>query len=501
MRTPSPTTLAPTPHLVQQLFVNVKAGFADKSLPTIRAGLDACLVALEDLGVDFRVCVFEASDGLPDIQRVASIGHHLTQLRRYFSGLSLATTSWSQWRISWSSTQGNAYTESNFLQDINAVAEPFKMLFYRKRLQAPFTTTVGWIFKTFDRTNCNDLQEFLTHELALMGFRSPFALYLKVPFAGAPLPPDRAPSSRSSLAVHVDTITGHHKLLYQKLKLLLKSNRLARYTNWKWKLFPTFQRDLDPSDQKELLKVMAKQKLMKQSIATLTLNTVLDLDARLCDTTVRSFLLSHRTGLRSTILGIDRDPTSLSTFTITASVSLRAEAFQLVQFIPISLVQTFGPAGQAALSEEGVFLLEDQYWDSSTDQPRSRFSDDLRADHETDEGDIVIILANLPSDLLEEGARPAVTPFPMDTDNMTHASFNTLGQSKPTASMSVTPVATTIPVAWTPSPSLPAGALPVVVPPGGVPLSDKDREIPCLRLQLANTLGSGEALARPNEGS
>lgn len=89
----------------------------------------------------------------------------------------------------------------------------------------------------------------------------------------------------------------------------------------------------------------------------------------------------------------------------------------------------------------------------------------------------------------------------MDTDNMTHASFNTLGQSKPTASMSVTPVATTIPVAWTPSPSLPAGALPVVVPPGGVPLSDKDREIPCLRLQLANTLGSGEALARPNEGS
>lgn len=170
------------------MFVNVKAVFSDKSLATIKATLDDCLIALGELGGSFQVCVFDPSERLPSITSIASIGHHLTHLRRYFSGLVLSTTSWSQWHISWLAPESGsaAYSDTDFLNDVNALVDPLKFVFYRKRLQAPFTTTVGWIFKTHDKTNCEDLHSFLAQELATTGVNAPFAFITKFPLLALP---------------------------------------------------------------------------------------------------------------------------------------------------------------------------------------------------------------------------------------------------------------------------------------------------------------------------
>lgn len=326
------------------------------------------------------------------------------------------------------------------------MAEPLQFTFYRKRLQAPFTTTVGWIFKSSDKTNCQDLHAFLARELALVGFDHPFAVYHKVPFAGAAQPPPALLTKDISPAVHVDTITGVHKILYQKLKTLLKSNRLSTYTNWRWKLFPAYQRDLDPTDQKELLTVIAKQKILKKSIASVVINTIMNLEEPLGNIdTVRSFLLSQRDASsgRPLVLGLERDPAHPSSFVVTASLALRPSLLKFLHFLPIYLVQTFGQQGQAALSEEGLFLLEDQYWDPIEQLPRSRFSDDLRADHEQDEGDIVIILDNLPgAELLDSSDRPLALPFAIDSDQLSHASFDTVGHRRTPAPRSSNPHST-----------------------------------------------------------
>lgn len=287
---------------------------------------------------------------------------------------------------------------------------------------------------------------------------------------------------------------------------------------------------------------MAKQKVLKKSISSLTLHTIIDLDYPLgSGLSVRSFLLSHRSGSRATILGLDRDTASPSIYNVTTSAALRSEAIRFVQFLPIQLTHLFGSPGQGALSNEGLAALEDQYWDSTTDLPRSRFSDDLREDHDKDEGDIVFILENLPSDLFQErqeGTRPADTPFPLDTDNITHASFDTVGHSRPirpAAAGAVTvlvspPASTTLPpsasshcshpgstsLGQEPPHSFAAGHSttlePVVspqagrsTPPSMLPQqapddsSLKDAEIRSLRQQLAAlTNGSGGASAPPN---
>lgn len=452
----TPATVDPS---MPQLFVTVKATFPNRSLPTIKAKLDECLELMEGLGMHIRVCVFDHKDNLPEIQRISAIGHHLTQLRQYFSGLSLSTTSWSQWRLSWRVDPNNPYSSSDFLNDLHASVEPLNFVFYPKRLQAPFTTTVGWMFKTSDRTNCTDLHAFLKPVLERLGFTVPFALYHKVPFAGAAKPATSTPSAPSAPAVHIDTIAGSSQRLYQLIKNILKGPHLSRYTNWKWKLFPVLQKDLDQSDQRELLTVMAKQKILKKSIASGVINTVLDLDILVDDTTtVRSFLLhqlpqppASSSQTRPIVLGIDRDPHHPSTLTATSSMALRADLLHLIHFLPILLTHHYGKRGQAALSEEGLFLLEDQYWDSVVNRPRSRFSDDLCADHERDDGDIVIILDDLPKELLE-GASSGTIPFPLDSDSVTHASFNTLGHRRPT----LPPPAVTVPFQSTPEPTDPS---------------------------------------------
>lgn len=487
-----PPPLVPTVH---HLFVNVKATFPDKQLTTIKAKLEACMLALTGMNVGFRLCCFDAQDNLAPITSTDQIGHHLTQLKRYFSGLSLNLTSWTQWKISWQVEVHLRYNENDFLSDANAVLEPLHIMLYRKRLQEPFTVTVGWLFKTSDRTNCDDLYSFLVPELQSLGFTQPFAVYHKVPFAGGASPDQSSltPSLRSP-AVHFDTIAGFQQLLYQRLKSLLKSPRMALYTNWKWKLFPVFKREMDQADQRELQKAMAKQKIVKKSVASCAINTIFDLECSLGPMSLRHFLLSQRVKGRHLILGLDRDAMHPSSFLASSSVTLRADLLQLVHFLPIRLAHQFGQMGQGSLSEEGLFLLEDQYWDSTTDSPRSRFSDDLREDHE-DDGDIVIVLENFPGDL---PAPDSGHPFPIDPDNLTQASFNTIGHSRPSpTSLFVSPPPAPTTAHGLVGDSPPAPHAPSSIPPAtpalpaapAEPLSAREaslmQELADLRSQLA----------------
>lgn len=471
-----PSTISPR-HYV---YVNVKATFPSKLISAIKEKLGECLEVLVGMDMGFQLCCFDPSDNLPPVTAIGPIGHHLTQLKRYFFGISLNPTSWSQWRISWASSQSTSYTDLEFLSEVNALVAPLQFICYKKRLQAPHTTTVGWIFKTSDRTNCDDLHTFLASELRRVGFHTPFALYHKVPFAGA-AQPDSTPTYNRSPAIHVDTIVGSQLILYQRLKNLLKSDRMNSYTNWKWKLFPPFRRDMDPRDQRELHKVIAKQKILKQSIASCVINTLIDLDSLLSpSTTVRAFLLAQKTGVRRIVLGLDRDPSQPSSFLATSSIHLRSDLSALTTFLPIHLTHQFGQQGQDALSEEGLFLLEDQYWDHDENCPRSKFSDDLRNDHEEDAGDIVIVLENLPSALLTIDQRPLDTPFAMDSDNITHASFNTIGHSRPPTEFSPSGAAATS------SPMARAPSTRITPNPQETREASLQREVNALRTQLSS---------------
>lgn len=87
---------------------------------------------------------------------------------------------------------------------------------------------------------------------------------------------------------------------------------------------------------------MAKQKIIKQSIASCVLNTVIDLNSQLDSGTLRSFLLGQRSNNnQSVILGLDRDPSSPSSFVATTSLVLRAELLELVDSLPSHSFNTF----------------------------------------------------------------------------------------------------------------------------------------------------------------
>lgn len=175
------------------LYVTVKLSIEERSLILLIARLNLVLQGFKNLSIDFQVCGFDPDAQLSPISEVTSIGPKLTQLQRYFHGLYLSKTSWSQWHVSWVPPQ-DGYSASEFLTDANAVLSEFNSSMYAKWLQRPFTATAGWIFKTLEHTDLITLKLFLEQELrSSYDFTGEFALYRKVPFLGAASPPTPPP--------------------------------------------------------------------------------------------------------------------------------------------------------------------------------------------------------------------------------------------------------------------------------------------------------------------
>lgn len=274
-----------------------------------------------------------------------------------------------------------------------------------------------------ERLDTSALQDFLCTELKKAGFDHPIAVYLKIPFQGAASPPKQDNKTGSARrAVHIDSESSQHLLVWQRIRWLLKSPSMRSYTNWHWKLFPAFNKNLDAKTQRELQTAIAKQNLVDKFTTVIRCNAILDPDSPLGVGTLRTYLLSLKTANQYLILGIDRDLKAPGELLFSTGVKLRNELQQFVDFLPITLVHTYGTLGRGLLSSHGLVMLDDQYWDEEEDRPGSRFSDDLYNEHTQDDGDIVIILENLPDSLAD---RPSELGSAFQPDEITHASFTT----------------------------------------------------------------------------
>lgn len=110
----------------------------------ITAALTAILKGLQELKVHFQVCGYDPADQMPPVTKIASIGSNLSQLTRYFNRLRLAKVSWTYWRVSWVPPV-HSYSTDQFLLDCNAVLSGHQGRFFEKRLQVPYSATVGYL--------------------------------------------------------------------------------------------------------------------------------------------------------------------------------------------------------------------------------------------------------------------------------------------------------------------------------------------------------------------
>lgn len=416
------------------LYCTVKLSTDGKSLDDLTSRLTVVLKNLGNLNIEFQLLVYNPMDALPPVSKLDSIGSKLTQYQRYFHGIYLAKTTWSQWRVSWVSPY-QGYTATHFLTDANAVLSEFNSSMYAKWLQLPFTATAGWIFKSLDHTDLVTLKLFLESELRTdHDFEGPFALYRKVPFLGTA----RSPSSTSNetrqasgRAIHVDTVDSLCTTLWQKLNRLLKSPAMKKLHNFEWKFVPQYHSRRSAEDQNQLKISAAKQKLVYKAIATVTCDYFLDIELPFTDqaVTLRRFFLDQRLQDQGSpiILAIDRSENNADEYVFTAAQEHREALSSLIQFSPIRLYRSFGPDIERKLSVTGIAALQDQYWDDDQNIPRSRFSDSLRDDH-LDDRDIRIVFDNLP-EMLAGSKRPGDT-VGLDIDDITQASFTTQGHSR-----------------------------------------------------------------------
>lgn len=173
----------------KDLFLLANLTFKEKTIAYIKQSLSSILHGLQELKVHFQVCGYDPSENMLAITKLESIGSNLSQMTRYFNHLRLAKSSWTYWRVSWiPPTQ--SYTVDQFLLDCNAILSNHHGRFFEKRLQVPYSATVGWLFKSTDKLDKEALHECLKRELELLGSTSttPFALYSKEPFKGAAQP-------------------------------------------------------------------------------------------------------------------------------------------------------------------------------------------------------------------------------------------------------------------------------------------------------------------------
>lgn len=415
------------------LYCTVKITAEGKSLDSLTLRLTQLLTGLQNLNIDFQLLGYDQAENMPTVTKVTSLGTKMTQFQRYFHGLYLAKTTWSQWRVSWIPPH-LGYTHTQFLTDANAVFSEFDSSIYAKWLQLPFTATAGWIFKSLEHTDLLTLKLFLETELANhYNFSGPFALYRKVPFTGQVLPPHKQATSvqASGRAIHVDTADSLATTLWQHLHKLLKSKAMKKFHNFEWKFIPQFHSRRSNTDQLHLKTTAAKQKLVYNAIATVTCDFYLDIESPMNEDgfTLRRFFLDQCLPGQSVplVLAIDRADKNGDEYIFTAAKENHESLGSLIHFSPIILFREVGNDVKRKLSIQGLAALEDQYWDDQLNLPRSKFSDSLRDDH-MDDRDIRIVIENLPESLL--GVKRPGDTAGLDLDDITQPSFTTQGACK-----------------------------------------------------------------------
>ena len=295
----------------------------------------------------------------------SALGHSITQLTMYFHELHIRN----EFPVTYVAILlGFSMEYKEFMAYVKLMLPEVHAMLYKRALQAPYVTCLGWLLGTHDDLALSPLESLL-QEVVVKMTPTPIpppmlALSYKPIWDGSKKSDRKKDTSHSGRqgiwAAHVDVETAHAATLRSLLKRVLTSSAITSYTNLPLLLVPLLTARTLQREAEDIHAARAKQASIHASIAKHYSSKIRALDrvlASLDNATLRTTLMAVKS-FDGKHLFLSIDPSWNGTgYTVVYPAKYSDSAYEFVEYLPKYLQHAHGDAVFRWFTPEAVLKL------------------------------------------------------------------------------------------------------------------------------------------------